>query len=504
MANIYDMNAAIDKPNLLGTALAGLRVGNEQRALREQRADAATLRGLAPAVMAGEAGALEQAAAIDPAQAAKFQAVGDIQAQKFRNWFTYTDNALQAARKTGNLASVNAALQAGGNFISQMTGKPAPTQWTPDMDAGWEQLRAKVAMIEGGQNQADLPAGYRELDMKARAAGLQPGSPEYQQAMKVGLGLQGRAASGGFGFEIVKGADGKERMARTNPRTGAYEIYDEVTGDFSPIGSAGALNGAGPAPTQAAPGVTVAIDGMPPEQAQAFARGVSALQAAGASPEVLAAFEQAALSQPRTVDAPPTNRAALAVGQSPGQRKFEEESAQQAAQLQFLSQRGQLEADAAAQKEAATAAAKAQAERDAQMTTRTVDAAKTLGLLEQARTLIPLSTGSAIGNLADQGAAAFGFSTDGAQAIAALRTIAGQLTSAMPRMQGPQSDKDVEMYRQMAGDLANPNLPPATRMAALQQIERLNQKYTSPQAAPRQDRAPSSDIDDLLNLYRDR
>ena len=44
-------------------------------------------------------------------------------------------------------------------------------------------------------------------------------------------------------------------------------------------------------------------------------------------------------------------------------------------------------------------------------------------------------------------------------------------------MEGPQSDKDVQMYKQMAGDLSNASLPVATRMAALRQMQALNEKY---------------------------
>lgn len=87
------------------------------------------------------------------------------------------------------------------------------------------------------------------------------------------------------------------------------------------------------------------------------------------------------------------------------------------------------------------------------------------------------ATGSGIGSLLDTGASWFGVSTEGAQSTAQLSTIAGQLISNMPRMEGPQSDKDVQMYKQMAGDLGNASLPVATRMAALRQMQALNEKY---------------------------
>lgn len=164
------------------------------------------------------------------------------------------------------------------------------------------------------------------------------------------------------------------------------------------------------------------------------------------------------------------------------QQKYLDEQAQQRAQIDMLPQRGALEAQIAAMKAKAEADAKAAAERDSQVATKAVDAQRTLGLLGEAERLLPLSTGSSAGNVVDSVAGAFGYSTPGAQAIAGLQAIAGQLTSSMPRMQGPQSDKDVQLYKQMAGDLANPNIPVPTRMAALQQIRRLNQKYAGQQA----------------------
>ena len=102
-----------------------------------------------------------------------------------------------------------------------------------------------------------------------------------------------------------------------------------------------------------------------------------------------------------------------------------------------------------------------------------------LSLTQQAAQILSSgkATGSGIGSLLDTGASWFGVSTEGAQSTAQLSTIAGQLVSNMPRMEGPQSDKDVQMYKQMAGDLSNASLPVATRMAALRQMQALNEKY---------------------------
>jgi len=70
-----------------------------------------------------------------------------------------------------------------------------------------------------------------------------------------------------------------------------------------------------------------------------------------------------------------------------------------------------------------------------------------------------------------------GISTEASKADAQLNAIAGQLISKMPRMEGPQSDRDAELYRKAAGDISNPNRPSETRKAAITTIQLLNQKY---------------------------
>lgn len=119
----------------------------------------------------------------------------------------------------------------------------------------------------------------------------------------------------------------------------------------------------------------------------------------------------------------------------------------------------------------------------------------TTALLNAAELLLPKATGSLAGSMADTGAAAFGKSTEGARATAGLKAIAGQLTAKMPRMEGPQSNYDVLLYKEMAGDLANDKLPVETRMAALNVIRELQKRYTGGQPpAPAQQGAPGGVI----------
>lgn len=108
---------------------------------------------------------------------------------------------------------------------------------------------------------------------------------------------------------------------------------------------------------------------------------------------------------------------------------------------------------------------------------RTIAAPNLLFLLNQAEQILPASTGSGFGQAADKAAALIGKSTKGAEAGDQLKIIAGNLTLAQPRMEGPQSDADRLLYQQMAADLGNTALPVARRQAALGQLRRLTQKY---------------------------
>jgi hypothetical protein len=114
----------------------------------------------------------------------------------------------------------------------------------------------------------------------------------------------------------------------------------------------------------------------------------------------------------------------------------------------------------------------AQAQNEEAMRIQRVDT-----ILPEVEKLLPKATGSYAGAAVDFLGKGIGVSTEGAKATAQLKTLAGQLVALMPKMSGPQSDKDVQMYREMAGELADDTKPIATRLAALQSIKQLNDKY---------------------------
>jgi hypothetical protein len=87
--------------------------------------------------------------------------------------------------------------------------------------------------------------------------------------------------------------------------------------------------------------------------------------------------------------------------------------------------------------------------------------------------LLEKSTGSGIGRAADASMAFVGRATEGAVAAAQLAPIADLVLKMVPRFEGPQGVKDVESYERAAGQLANANLPVATRKGAAEVILKL-------------------------------
>lgn len=98
-------------------------------------------------------------------------------------------------------------------------------------------------------------------------------------------------------------------------------------------------------------------------------------------------------------------------------------------------------------------------------------------LIKPVADLIKQSTGSGIGSRVDDLARFFGVGTNGAQAIAQLNTMSYPFKYMIPRFEGPQSDRDTNLYVEAAGDFANPKKTQAERLAALQGMIFILKKY---------------------------
>jgi hypothetical protein len=127
---------------------------------------------------------------------------------------------------------------------------------------------------------------------------------------------------------------------------------------------------------------------------------------------------------------------------------------------------------------------------------RATNAKNLLPVLDQAEKLIDQSTGSYVGRGVDLAARTVGYSTAGDKANAQLRVLQAQIMMNQPRMEGPQSDKDVAMYREAAGQIGDPTVPAQIKKAAMGTIREINNRYAgvTPYQHP-------EDITALLNKY---
>ena len=92
-------------------------------------------------------------------------------------------------------------------------------------------------------------------------------------------------------------------------------------------------------------------------------------------------------------------------------------------------------------------------------------------------TQAPLPTQSYAGAAGDVLASVFAKSPQGAAQADQLKVLGGALVMSMPRMEGPQSNADMILYREMAGQIGDNTLPVARRLTALGEVERLYRKY---------------------------
>ena len=108
---------------------------------------------------------------------------------------------------------------------------------------------------------------------------------------------------------------------------------------------------------------------------------------------------------------------------------------------------------------------------------KSTEAKDVLSLLDEVDKLLPTATGSYLGAGVDMAAGTVGYGTKGAEGTAQLKALEGALISKMPKMSGPQSDKDVLLYKQMAGQVGDQTIPTNQRQAAANMVRKLNEKY---------------------------
>lgn len=406
----------------------GFALGQQQKQDRQNRNMLAELQQIGPQVIAGDLAATDRAFALDPQRAQAFQAEGNRQQQQ-----------LFGLAKSLKQSAANPQMQAGiyrsaVPFLKRSFGAEIPDEF----DA------ASVMPI---------------VDQVLAVA-------ENAPSMGVGGNVQSTYIDGN-GNRVAILRDGSQRVL--GPNNASIRVMEQEGalpyGVVTSGGRPGAVVdiGGGQSPMQGATGQYTIDPSLPPEVQQQ-----------------IRAAEAAGQQVPSNMVLPP--RSGPVRVPTSAEKAAASEAGRLSVQQQYLPQELAARTQAALAQEAGKAQVSAQADANKLQTTRARDANTALDLLDDAQAILNSgATGSLIGAGADRLAGAFGRSTQGAQATAALQTIAGQLTSKMPRMEGPQSDRDVQLYKQMAGDLANDTLPVQTRLAALEQIRSLNRKYANRQ-----------------------
>lgn len=86
-------------------------------------------------------------------------------------------------------------------------------------------------------------------------------------------------------------------------------------------------------------------------------------------------------------------------------------------------------------------------------------------------------TASGIGTMRDAAGRMIGVNTAAADRAGQLEALSGWLVANVPRMEGPQSNFDVQNYMLMAAKIGDRTTPVSERLAALQEVRRLQEKY---------------------------
>lgn len=130
---------------------------------------------------------------------------------------------------------------------------------------------------------------------------------------------------------------------------------------------------------------------------------------------------------------------------------------------------------------------------------RKAGATRVLSLLDDAEAAIKNATNSYLGAGADQAARLVGAAPKGAVAIGKLKAIEGALLAEMPRMEGPQSNYDVQNYKQAVANLGDPTVPNEIKSAAIATVREIQNRYAGNPVKPKIDsKALRSQADAIL------
>lgn len=224
--------ADIQYPSIFGSYLQGQNAGNQQRQLRETRADDATLRGLAPSIINGDPAAFSQAAAIDPKAAGQFQDAGDSQLRRLKGAISY----IEQAEKTGNPQAVEAAYRQVRPYLSRTSpaGIEPPETWAEAKPRMLE-AKAQIAMLDSATPQGAVQSTFID-NQGNRVAIMRDGSTQIlgqnapnNQIIDTGNGFVGVNKGNLQAAPVVLGGAPQAAAPNSPAVSGASPAEDAVT-----------------------------------------------------------------------------------------------------------------------------------------------------------------------------------------------------------------------------------------------------------------------------------
>ena len=114
---------------------------------------------------------------------------------------------------------------------------------------------------------------------------------------------------------------------------------------------------------------------------------------------------------------------------------------------------------------------------------KSIKAGNMMDYIGQANKLLDTASGSMIGAGVSGAKQIAGISDETTKSNQKLKLISGWMVANVPRMEGPQSDFDVQNYKTMAGAVGDPTIPIGDRKAALETLMGLQEKYADKEYA---------------------
>ena len=220
MANIYDVAAAIQQPNVVGAFQQGINTarGNAMgnialQQAQQQQSDTQAIRALAPQIVAGDPNAFAQAAALNPDQASSYQAAGDAQLTRLRGAISYIDSQKTPQAKE---SAYQNAVKPYLDRIGAAQGKTAPATFA-EAEPLMEAARAQIA---------SLPQPAPSV--------LTPGS---ELVSKTGQVLHATPFADKIINNAPVGPNGERGVVAVNPRSGGQGSLVSLGGSTSGLSS---------------------------------------------------------------------------------------------------------------------------------------------------------------------------------------------------------------------------------------------------------------------------